>query len=593
MWKGGFFLEDKLETKAQRKQNEKGIWKAYIRLIFKAKLPWGWLIFLTLLYIGDSTLTLIFPQYAQKVMAGNLENKVIFGTVIVIFARILSSGIIGFFNKLTMYKVDISYRNLIWKRLMKSPLSLFDKVKPNEMVSRTANDTATISSVLAGWLPSIIAASYSMIGVVVILFSYDWRLAAGVLIYIPIYAGSNIWYGKWKYRTNKSTHNRLSTLTQFFAEMLSNIPLIKSFAMEQKENERGREKIQYYYKASFRRAVVDWIQNPLNSLLNLLQDMFVIGFGIYLISIQAITLDVWIAFFMYIGMLWGILETFALLYAQLKQSQGATSRISVLVEGDLEAYIKNKKVEETKHDLVFNQVGFSYGADETVLKDLSFTIPYGKTTAIVGPSGSGKSTILSLVQQFYEPDQGQIKFGNTPIGEFHLQEWRSMFSYVAQDSPLLSGTIRDNIVYGVDREVSDSEIRQAAEAAHALEFIDKAPQGFDTNVGEGGTNLSGGQRQRIAIARALLRNAEFLLLDEAMASLDSKSEKAVQEAMGHLMQGRSAIVIAHDLSTIRDAEQIIVVEDGTVNGIGTHDELMKTNVLYQLFVEYLTEAHTS
>lgn len=593
MWKGGFFLEDKLETKAQRKQNEKGIWKAYIRLIFKAKLPWGWLIFLTLLYIGDSTLTLIFPQYAQKVMAGNLENKVIFGTVIVIFARILSSGIIGFFNKLTMYKVDISYRNLIWKRLMKSPLSLFDKVKPNEMVSRTANDTATISSVLAGWLPSIIAASYSMIGVVVILFSYDWRLAAGVLIYIPIYAGSSIWYGKWKYRTNKSTHNRLSTLTQFFAEMLSNIPLIKSFAMEQKENERGREKIQYYYKASFRRAVVDWIQNPLNSLLNLLQDMFVIGFGIYLISIQAITLDVWIAFFMYIGMLWGILETFALLYAQLKQSQGATSRISVLVEGDLEAYIKNKKVEETKHDLVFNQVGFSYGADEIVLKDLSFTIPYGKTTAIVGPSGSGKSTILSLVQQFYEPDQGQIKFGNTPIGEFHLQEWRSMFSYVAQDSPLLSGTIRDNIVYGVDREVSDSEIRQAAEAAHALEFIDKAPQGFDTNVGEGGTNLSGGQRQRIAIARALLRNAEFLLLDEAMASLDSKSEKAVQEAMGHLMQGRSAIVIAHDLSTIRDAEQIIVVEDGTVNGIGTHDELMKTNVLYQLFVEYLTEAHTS
>lgn len=584
-------MGNKLETKKQRKQAEKGIWKAYIRLIFKAKLPWGWLIFLTLLYIGDSTLSLIFPQYAQRVMAGNLENTVIYGTVIVIFARVLSSGIIGFFNKLVMYKVDVSYRSLIWQRLMKAPLSLFNKVKPNEMVSRTANDTATISSVLAGWLPSIIAASYSMIGVVFVLFTYDWRLAAGVLIYIPIYAFSNIWYGKWKYRTNKITHNRLSTLTQFFAELLSSIPLIKSFAMEKKENERGREKIQYYYKASFRRAIVDWIQNPLNSLLNLLQDMFVIGFGIYLISEQAITLDVWIAFFMYVGMLWGILETFALLYAQLKQSQGATSRISVLVEGDLEQYVRNKQLEDTCHDLTFDHVGFSYGEEKKVLKDLSFTIPYSKTTAIVGPSGSGKSTILSLVQQFYEPDQGKIKFGDTDIAEYHLQDWRAMFSYVAQDSPLLSGTIRDNIVYGVDREVSELEIRQAAEAANALEFISNTPNGFDTNVGEGGTNLSGGQRQRVAIARALLRNAEFLLLDEAMASLDSKSEKAVQGAMEHLMEGRSAIVIAHDLSTIRDADQIIVVNEGTVDGIGTHDELMESNKLYQLFVEYLTEAN--
>ena len=166
-----------------------------------------------------------------------------------------------------------------------------------------------------------------------------------------------------------------------------------------------------------------------------------------------------------------------------------------------------------------------------------------------------------------------------------------MFSYVAQDSPLLSGTIRDNILYGVDREVSDPEIRQAAESAHALEFINDAPQGFDTNVGEGGTNLSGGQRQRIAIARALLRNSDFILLDEAMASLDSKTEKIVQEDMEHLMKGRSTIVIAHDLSTIRDADQIIVVEDGTVNGIGTHETLLETNELYQLFVRYLTEAH--
>src|SRR5699024_2549857 len=233
-------------------------------------------------------------------------------------------------------------------------------------------------------------------------------------------------------------------------------------------------------------------------------------------------------------------------------------------------------------------VHFSYEKGKNIISDLSFRVPYGKTTAIVGPSGSGKTTVLSLIQNFYSVDQGEITFGSKNINDFHLDEWRNMFSYVAQDSPLLSGTIRKNITYGVDRTVSDEELKEVARAANALDFIMDTQDGFDSDVGEGGSNLSGGQRQRINIARALLRNADFLVLDEAMSSLDSKSEKAIGEAMDKLVKGRTTIVVAHDLSTIRDADQIIVLDKGHAENIGTHEELLQTSTIYRSFVEYLT-----
>lgn len=581
---------EQLTAKQKRKESEQGIWKSYFRLLFKAKLPWGWMIFLILLYLGNVTVTLMFPQFTQQIMAGDLSNSVVYGAVIVIVVGTIASGIIRYVGSLTMYKIDVSYRNLIWQRLMESPLSLFDKIKPNEMVSRTANDTSTISIILGSLIPSIIGSLYGMVGVIVQIYDYDWRLASGVLIYIPIVIGVNIWYGKWRFRTNKETYNRLSKLTQYLSERLMSIPLIKSFAMEDKEIDEGKGSLHYYYRAAFRRAVVNWIENPMQGILNLLQDMFVIGFGVYLVSNGTITIDVWIAFFMYVGMLWGILETFSLVYAHIKQSQGATSRIADLVEGDLEVYEKKISLTNTKQDIVFDRVGFSYDEKQQVLNNLSFTIPYGKVTAIVGPSGSGKSTIISLVQQFYSPTEGKITFGSQPISDIHLHEWRAMFSHVAQDSPLLSGTIRDNIMYGVEREVSESELKKAAQAANILEFIMDSPNGFDTEVGEDGGNLSGGQRQRITIARAFLRNTDFLLLDEAMASLDSKSEKAVEKAMDDLLVGRTAVVVAHDLATIIDADQIIVInESGTVDAIGTHNELLQSNELYRLFVQFLSK----
>ncbi|MGN7410362.1 ABC transporter ATP-binding protein [Sporosarcina sp. SAFN-010] len=569
-----------------RRQQESGMWKSYIRLLFKTKLPWFWLGFLTLLNIADITLGLLLPAYTAQVASGVITSTVITGVVVVIVVRVLFSGIIRYIAKITSYKIDIRYRKLIWNRLMRSPIKLYDDVKPSEMISRTVNDTSQISAVISGLFPALVGMIYGTVYIAKVLYGYDWRLSAGLLLYTPVYVLSIIYYGKWNYRTHKYTQNRLAGLTQFLSELLVSIPLIKSFANEQKETERGKDNIQLYYRANMKRSLTAWVNTPLTSILNLVMELFVIVFGIYLVTQGTITIQIWIAFFMYVGMYFGMLETFGLMYTQIKQSQGATSRIAHLVENDLEQYHREQEVDSNQLDLEFNHVMFAYG-DKLVLDEVSFTVPYGKVTAIVGPSGGGKSTILALLQQLYHPNDGQISFGGTPIEKFHLNNWRKLFSYVAQDSPLFAGTIRENIMYGLEREVSESELINAAENANILTFINEQPDKFDASVGEGGSSLSGGQRQRIAIARAFLRNSDFLLLDEAMASLDVKSEKAVQAAMSVLMEGRTAIVVAHDLSIIRNADQIILLNEGKVETTGTHDEVLRESDLYRQFVEFL------
>lgn len=572
-----------------RKQDEKGIWKSYIRLMFKAKLPWGWIIFVSALYIISTTITLAFPNFASKVATGVLKPYIIWGTVGLIVADVVMSGIIRYFNKLLVAKIDVSYRSLIWERLIKSPLRFFDQMKPTTMISRITTDASTISTVLGSYLPSLAATIYGSIGVVAVIFTYDWRLALSVIVYIPLYLIFNLYYGKWNYRAFKETYNRLSTLTQFLSELLMSVPLIKTFVAEEKEDVRGHKNLQYYYKANMRRYIIMWVENPINGILNVTSDILVIMYGGYLVKAGIITISQWLGFFMYIGMLWGMLGSLLMMYVEIKKSQGSTNRIAELMDGDLEESERSFSIAKLEADIVFKNVAFSY-SENPVLGYIDFTIPVGKVTAIVGPSGSGKSTIFSLLQQFYQPDSGEILIGDTPISEYHLPDWRNLFAGVAQDSPMISGTIRENIVYGVNRDVTDIELADAAQKANALEFIQGFKNGFDTYVGEAGSNLSGGQRQRVAIARAILRNSEILLLDEATASLDSQSEKSIQQAMETLKKGRTTIMISHDLSTVQDADQIIVLNGGTVDGIGTHEALLKTNELYRLLVQLHTSS---
>ena len=268
---------------------------------------------------------------------------------------------------------------------------------------------------------------------------------------------------------------------------------------------------------------------------------------------------------------------------QLQKARGATGSIIAILDEPDEESVPGLPVPDERQRIDVSDLRFGYAKAEPVIQGVSFALEPGTVTALVGPSGGGKTTVFSLLERFYAPDAGTIRLGGVPIESFALAEWRRRIGYVPQDSPLLSGTIRENLVYGVDRSVPEEEIVEAAKSAYAHEFIMALPAGYDTDVGERGVKLSGGQRQRIAIARALMRDPALLMLDEATSSLDSSSEMAVQKALSNLMRGRTTLVIAHRLSTVIDADQILFLEKGLITGRGTHGELLVSHPLYRSF----------
>ena len=265
---------------------------------------------------------------------------------------------------------------------------------------------------------------------------------------------------------------------------------------------------------------------------------------------------------------------------------GTMKKIAQIIDTDSEPE-GGEPVPEVCADIEFDNVSFAYAGGSDVIKNLSVKIPMGKVTAVIGGNGAGKSTLFKLLLRLYEPKSGEIRFGGDGIGKYCLTDWRDRFAVVSQRNPLIGGTVRENIAYGLDREVSDEELAETARRANCYDCITAKPGGFNEDVGLGGSNFSGGQGQCISIARAMLRNADYLLLDEATSNLDVVSEAEVTGAMDELMRDKTTIMIAHNYAATRNADYIIVMKDGAVEAAGTPDELLKTNEYYRMFVKTL------
>ena len=317
----------------------------------------------------------------------------------------------------------------------------------------------------------------------------------------------------------------------------------------------------------------------------------ILGFGALRVTSGAITAGTLIAMIFYVVQLSSPLVNLSTLVTDYKKAVGASQRIYEIMQEPIEDFTLPEVVEESQHpSLIFKDVTFKYDTT-TVLQAVNFEILAGKVTAFVGPSGSGKSTIFNIIERMYDIEQGMITYGDQSIYNIPLATWRHKIGYVMQTNAMMSGTIRDNILYGINHAVSDEELETYAKIANCHDFIQNLEQGYDTLVGERGIKLSGGQRQRIDIARSFVKNPDILLLDEATANLDSESERKIQTALEELMEKRTTIVIAHRLSTIRKADQIIFLDQGVITGSGTHQELMQTHEKYQQFVatQNLTE----
>lgn len=559
--------------------------------LFK-RLSWPYALIITAVIISSlgSLSGLLIPLFTGRLVDKFSTNNINWN-IVVLFASIfiinaLLSGLGIYLLSKIGEKMIYGIRSLLWEHMIKLKMPFFDKNESGQLMSRLTDDTKVINDFISQKLPQLLPAIITLIGSIIMLFIMDWQMTLLTFIAIPIFMGIMIPLGRRMQKISKHTQAEIANFSGLLGRVLTEMRLVKISNTEQKELNNAHYNLNEIYKLGLRQAKIVAIIQPISSVIMLLMIAIILGFGAIRIATGAITAGALIAMIFYVMQLSMPLMNLSTLVTDYKKAVGASQRIYEIMQEPVEPMeqlnpIANINIENGA--LEFNNVEFKYDV-KTILDHVSFRIPQGDISAFVGPSGSGKSTIFNLIERMYDIDNGDITYGNKSIYDIPITNWRSKIGYVMQSNSMMTGTIRDNILYGINRNVSDEELIKYAKLANCHDFIMQFDEGYDTLVGERGLKLSGGQRQRIDIARSFVKNPDILLLDEATANLDSESEQKIQEALEVLMKGRTTIVIAHRLSTIKKAGQIIFIDQGRVTGEGTHDELMKYHEKYHQFV---------
>jgi ABC-type multidrug transport system fused ATPase/permease subunit len=466
----------------------------------------------------------------------------------------------------------------LYSNLIKLPMSFFSQKRVGELNSRLSSDISQIQDTLTTTIAEFLRQFILIVGGIIFLAVISAKLTLMMLSIVPLVAIAAVIFGRFIRKYSKKTQDTIAESQVIVEETLQGISNVKAFANEWYEMARYSGKIREIVKIAIKGGQYRGYFASFIILCLFGSIVSVVWYGVILSIHGDITVGKLVSFVLYSIFVGASFGGIAELYAQIQKAIGSTERVFELME-EIPEKIKDIRVmhiERIKGDVAFDHVAFSYPSRKeiTVLKDVSFSVGFGQKVAIVGPSGVGKSTIASLLLRFYNTEGGKILIDGKNISEYDLETLRGNMSIVPQDVILFGGTIRENIAYGKP-DATDEEIFLAARQANALEFVNGFPEKFETLVGERGIKLSGGQRQRIAIARALLKNPAILILDEATSSLDSESEKLVQEALELLMEGRTSIIIAHRLSTIRNADMILVLDKGAIVEQGTHRELIE------------------
>ncbi|MFY7743056.1 MAG: ABC transporter ATP-binding protein [Flavobacterium sp.] len=476
-------------------------------------------------------------------------------------------------------------RFALYANLIKLPMNFFTQKRVGELNSRISSDIAQIQDTLTTTIAEFLRQFILIIGGVILLASESIKLTLMMLTIVPLVAVAAVIFGRFIRKYSKKVQDTVAESQVIVEETLQGISNVKAFSNEWYEIGRYQSKIKEIvsiaikggqYRGYFASFIIFCLFGAI---------VGVVWFGVTLSIEGEMSVGQLITFVLYSTFVGASFGGIAELYAQIQKAVGATERVFELLDEKPEAIKNNQNISslKLKGNVSFNHVGFSYPSRKeiTVLSDVSFQATFGQKIALVGPSGAGKSTISALLLRFYDVDKGEIIIDGKNIQDYDLAELRGNMSIVPQDVILFGGSIKENIAYGKP-DATFEEIKLAAQQANALEFINGFPEQFETLVGERGIKLSGGQRQRIAIARALLKNPSILILDEATSSLDSESEKLVQEALETLMKGRTSIIIAHRLSTIRSADTILVLNNGIIAEQGTHKTLMEVeNGIYK------------
>ncbi len=465
-------------------------------------------------------------------------------------------------------------KNRLYNHMQELPLSFFQKEKTGDLMARITSDVNVASSIFTTAVTGGIRDGFTVIGLMFVILYLIPKLAVFAFLVLPIAFFPIVQFGRRIRWVRKGAQAALADMNAFLHETLAGNKIVKAFSMEAHEKERFFAKTRRIFRLEMREARVKALSAPLMEFLGALGGAFIIGYGGFEVIAGKYTAGTFMAFLVAVLMMYQPLKKISKLNIALQRGLAAVDRIFEILDrqSDIVEINVPRPLKFRPHRVTFESIYFKYD-DDMVLRDINLDVEPGEILALVGTSGGGKTSLVNLIPRFYDPIRGAIYIDGIDIRHTSIAALRRQIAIVTQEPILFNDSVRYNIAYG-NPHASASDIEKAASAAYALEFIESFPEGFETVIGELGGRLSGGQRQRICIARALLKNAPILILDEATSSLDSESESLVQKALENLMQGRTTFVIAHRLSTINHAHRIIVVQDGQIVEEGKHETLL-------------------
>ncbi|OOV27888.1 multidrug ABC transporter ATP-binding protein [Flavobacterium sp. LM5] len=554
------------------------------KIIFRYAGNNTWKFYLGLLFLLLTSVTaLAFPKFMGMLVDcvnkkdADLANQIALGLALVLVLQSVFSffrlSLFVNFTENTLANVRLA----LYTNLVKLPMSFFSQKRVGELNSRISNDISQIQDTLTTTIAEFLRQFILIVGSFIMLASINVKLTIMMVSVVPLVGVAAVFFGRYIRKYSKKVQDQVAESQVVVEETMQGISIVKAFANEWYEIDRYTTKIREVVKVAIKGGQLRGYFASFIIVCLFGTIVAVVWYGVQLSIAGEITVGELFTFILYSSYVGASSGGIAELYAQMQKAIGATERVFELLE-EVPEKINSTEIQnfpKIKGDVAFQNVAFTYPSRKEieVLKGVSFSALSGQKIAIVGPSGAGKSTIASLLLRFYDTTGGTITIDDKNMLAYDLEALRGNMSIVPQDVILFGGTIKENIAYGKPN-ATDEEIMLAAKQANALQFIQGFPEQFETIVGERGIKLSGGQRQRIAIARALLKNPSILILDEATSSLDSESEKLVQEALEILMEGRTSIIIAHRLSTIRSADQILVLDQGQIAEKGTHQELI-------------------